>query len=254
VTQKQLKDNRQLDILGIKVENWSWDEGFSNITGRYQLDNKQSIFAFINAHNANISMRDPQYRNCINEAIVLPDGVGVDFATKISNGQKFKANLNGTDLIPALMVYFQKPMKVALIGGENMVVNRAAEKFKAATPWHEFVVVSDGYFNREDIPKILSELKAEKPDILLVGMGSPMQEKWVEEYVTIEHAKLVFTVGALFDFVSHIVPRAPASWRKLRIEWIYRLSLEPKRLWRRYILGNPLFLWHVVRKRYFNDC
>lgn len=251
MTQEKSIDSQQLDVLGIKVENWSWDEGFANITGRYQLDNEQSIFAFINAHNANISMRDPQYRNCIEQAIVLPDGVGVDFASKIASGQKFKANLNGTDLIPALMVYFQKPMTIAMIGGEEEVIKRAAEKFKAATPWHNFNVISDGYFDHDDIPKILAELKTQKPDILLVGMGSPIQEKWVDEFVTLEHAKLVFTVGALFDFVSQRVPRAPASWRKWRAEWIYRLSLEPKRLWRRYILGNPLFLWHVVRGRFF---
>lgn len=249
--EEQIINNPQLDVLGIKVENWSWDEGFANINGRYQIDDEQSIFAFINAHNANISMRDPEYRNCIEQAIVLPDGVGVDLATKISSGQTFKANLNGTDLIPALMVYFQKPLTVAMIGAEEQIAKRAAEKFKAATPWHNFVVVSDGYFDREDIPDILAKLKDVKPDILLVAMGSPMQEKWVEEYVTIEHAKLVFTVGALFDFVSQRVPRAPASWRKLRMEWMYRLFLEPRRLWRRYILGNPLFLWHVVRGRFF---
>lgn len=248
---EHLNDNQQLDVLGIKVENWGWDEGFANITGRYQLDNEQSIFAFINAHNANISIRDKQYKDCIEQAIVLPDGVGVDIASQIASGEKFKANLNGTDLIPALMVYFQKPMTIALIGGKEKVIKQAAQKFKAATPWHNFVVISDGYFGREDIPEILARLKDQKPDILLVGMGSPMQEKWVGEYVKIEHAKLVFTVGALFDFVSQHVPRAPESWRKLRIEWIYRLSLEPKRLWRRYILGNPLFLWHVVRGRFF---
>ena len=244
-------DNPQLEVLGIKVENWGWEEGFANIKGRYQVDDEQSIFAFINAHNANISMRDPEYRNCIEQAIVLPDGVGIDIATQIASGHKFKANLNGTDLIPALMVYFQKPMTVAMIGAEEKIINRAAEKFKAATPWHNFVVISDGYFGQEDIPDILSTLKSQKPDILLVAMGSPLQEKWVDEHITIEHAKLVFTVGALFDFVSHHVPRAPLSWRRLRVEWLYRLSLEPKRLWRRYIIGNPLFLWHVVRGRFF---
>ena len=250
MTQQQILDNSQLDVLGIKVENWGWAEGLANIIGRYETDDEQSIFAFINAHNANISMRDTQYRNCIEQAIVLPDGVGVDLATKIASGETFKANLNGTDLIPALMVYLQIPLTVAMIGAEEQTAKRAAEKFKAATPWHNFVLVSDGYFDRDDIPDILAKLKDTKPDILLVAMGSPMQEKWVEEYVTIEHAKLVFTVGALFDFVSQRGPRAPDSWRKYRVEWIYRLSLEPKRLWRRYILGNPLFLWHVVRRRF----
>ena len=114
----------------------------------------------------------------------------------------FPANLNGTDFVPSLLVYVQEPLTVALIGGKGDVVDKAAENFHQKTPWHKFVVISDGFFGPQGTQSVLDDLSALKPDILLVGMGSPVQEKWVDQNIQPEHGKLVFTVGALFDFVS----------------------------------------------------
>lgn len=94
---------------------------------------------------------------------------------------------------------------------------------------------------------ILDRLAEAEIDILLVAMGTPLQEKWIEQHINQSHARVVFGVGALFDFVSGTVPRAPVWMRKLRCEWIYRLTREPSRLWRRYIVGIPVFLLHVLR-------
>ena len=98
-------------------------------------------------------------------------------------------------------------------------------------------------------PLILERIEALRPDILLVAMGVPRQEFWIAKNITPRHCTLPMAVGALLDFLSGTVPRAPAWMRRLRLEWVFRLIIEPGRLWRRYILGNPVFLARVVRQK-----
>ncbi len=81
-------------------------------------------------------------------------------------------------------------------------------------------------------------------------MGTPLQEKWAHHHIRADHARLVLTVGALFDFISGAVPRAPQTARMMRLEWAYRLLQEPARLWRRYVLGIPVFLFYVMQYRF----
>lgn len=249
---EQALDRKSIDILGIKVLDVTWEQALHMTNSRLCDDKKQHIFGFLNANNANISVQDKEYRDSLDGVEILPDGFGVDIANMMLEGRKFTANLNGTDFIPALMVYLDKPLTVAMVGGTQSTLEKAAAGFREITPWHNFVPVSDGYLDEEKTELVLEELAELKPDILLVAMGSPLQEKWVHEYIKPEHGKLVFTVGALFDFVSTRVPRAPIQWREWRVEWVYRLLLEPRRLWRRYIIGNPLFIWRVFRNEFIN--
>jgi len=240
------------NVLGIKVEDLSWEQAFERVAKQLETPDQQFKYAFLNANNANLAANDEEYRKCLANTTVLPDGVGVDIAAKITSGQTFTANLNGTDFIPGLFVYIEKPITVALIGSTDEVVQHAAYFFKTATPWHNFVAISDGYFDINDSHHVLERLEQLKPDVVLVGMGTPYQEKWAETYLKPEHGKLIFTVGALFDFVSERVPRAPENWRNLRLEWVYRLFMEPKRLWRRYIIGNPVFIWRIIYSNIFD--
>lgn len=205
--------------------------------------------AFLNAHNANMMIQDEEYRTILKDQIVLPDGVGVDLAATLIDGKPFAANLNGTDLVPALLTFIATPRRVGLIGGRPGVLAGAVANFRRHAPWHEFVPVADGFFDDEELPIILERLAEAKIDILLVGMGTPLQEKWVARHITSRHARVVLTVGALFDFVSGSVARAPGWMRRIRFEWLYRLLLEPGRLWRRYLVGIPLFILHTLKYR-----
>ena len=91
------------------------------------------------------------------------------------------------------------------------------------------------------------------PCLVLVGMGSPRQELWAWKYLSNHPDLIVVTVGGLFDFISGVVPRATVIWRELGLEWLYRLTREPRRLARRYLLGNPLFLARAVRQRLLGE-
>lgn len=205
--------------------------------------------AFLNAHNANVLMRDREYRAVLERCLVLPDGLGVDIAAKFIHDTAFAANLNGTDLVPAALTFVSKPLRVGLLGASSAILHDAATNFRKHTPWHEFVEISDGYFDRADTASIVRRIETARLDLLLVAMGTPLQEKWVDAHLTAKQAPVIISVGALFDFVSGHVRRAPHWVRRLRSEWLFRLWLEPNRLWQRYLLGIPVFILHLLRYR-----
>jgi len=236
-------------ILDVPVCDFDWEEALQSVYALALRPGGQTVISFVNAHNLLVQQRDARYREILYRNLVLPDGIGLDIASCIAHGSAFPANLNGTDFVPALLTYMDRPMRIGLIGGTPTVVERAAENFRAHAPWHTFIAVSDGYLDGERSAAVAEETLRHDLDILIVGMGTPLQEKWVAAHIGPQHARLVLTVGALFDFVSEAVPRAPKLVRALRLEWAFRLLQEPRRLWRRYLIGIPLFLHQIARHR-----
>ena len=232
-------------ILGVPVVVLPWEEAIELL--RRRIDSKRfTLVTWLNAHNANLAHTNPEFRSALDHFLVLPDGIGVDIASKVLHGSAFPANLNGTDFTPALLQAETRPLRIGLIGARPEVVEKAAARFRQIAPHHEVRVISDGFFTAAEEVKILQSLKDFLPHILLVAMGVPRQEMFMAEKLNAEHCTLAFGVGALFDFMAGIVPRAPPLVQKLRFEWLYRLAQEPARLWRRYIVGNPLFLLRVL--------
>ena len=207
--------------------------------------------AFCNANLVNVAAHDAALLRSLSSFLVLADGIGVDIGGWLLHGAPFPANLNGTDFIPALFATEARSLRVGLIGGRPGVADRAAERLARQFPRHAFRIVSHGYFSPSEEAGLLSDLKAAPPDLLLVAFGNPVQEKWIADKLGQQHCAVAAGVGALFDFFAGEVPRAPEAIRRTRLEWVYRLWLEPRRLWRRYILGNPAFLMRLLRQRAF---
>ncbi|MBB3455720.1 exopolysaccharide biosynthesis WecB/TagA/CpsF family protein [Rhizobium sp. BK313] len=237
-------------IFDLPVCDLNWEDALTFINELASLPVGQTVISFVNAHNMLLMLNDGGYRDVLAQNLILPDGVGLDIASRVAHGVSFPANLNGTDFVPALLTFMERPKRIGLIGGRRDVIEKAAENFRKHAPWHEFIVIADGYFDKAQSNLITAEVGRQNIDVLVVGMGTPLQEKWVAEHIDAQHARLVLTVGALFDFVSGTVPRAPALMRALRFEWMYRLLQEPSRLWRRYMLGVPLFLYQVIRHQF----
>ena len=237
------------DILGLPVCDFGWTGALSFLDQLASLPFSQTTVSFLNAHNANVMLHDARYREALQGQLVLPDGVGMDIASSVLHGSPFPANLNGTDFIPALLTYIERPKRIGLLGAAPGVIETAAKNLAAHAPWHEIVVISDGFFDKDRSEAVVERIDRAGLDILIVGMGTPLQEKWVSEHIRPQHARLVLTVGALFDFVAEAVPRAPSVVRRLRLEWAYRMAIEPKRLWRRYMIGIPRFFYNLARYR-----
>jgi exopolysaccharide biosynthesis WecB/TagA/CpsF family protein len=232
-------------VLGLPVCDLNWADAFMFVSALVDMPIGQTVISFLNAHNCNVMLNDPVYRETLERHLVLPDGIGVDIASMLTNGSRFPANLNGTDFVPALLTYIATPKRIGLIGARPEALKGARDAFARHAPWHEFVAVHDGFFTEEETPAIMADVARQKFDILLVAMGTPKQEIWVDRYVRPEHARLVISVGALFDFMAGIVPRAPHLVRQYRVEWLYRVLQEPRRLAGRYFVGGPVFLGRI---------
>jgi exopolysaccharide biosynthesis WecB/TagA/CpsF family protein len=207
--------------------------------------------AFCNANLVNVAAGDPALLRRLSSFLVVADGIGVDIGSWLLYGSHFPANLNGTDFIPALFAAEARSLRIGLIGGRPGVADSAAERLRRQYPRHAFNVVSHGYFGPSEEAALLAGLRAAPPDLLLVAFGNPVQESWIADKLGPQHCAVAAGVGALFDFFAGEVPRAPEAIRRGRLEWVYRLWREPRRLWRRYILGNPVFLLRLLRQRAF---
>lgn len=237
-----------LDILGIPVLAATTLEAVRLIDRRCGADKPLGI-AFLNAHGSNLAARDPGFTGVLRQMLVLNDGVGVDVAARILAGRGFPENLNGTDFLPAFLTGTAQEHRLFLLGGRPGVAERAAAVITEGHPRHRVIGTRDGYFDPSETEAVVEEIRASGATLLLVALGNPAQELWIARHLVATGVSVAFGVGALLDFLAGKVSRAPALVRRVRLEWAWRLILEPKRLFRRYVLGNPLFLLRVVRKR-----
>jgi exopolysaccharide biosynthesis WecB/TagA/CpsF family protein len=201
--------------------------------------------SFVNAHCLNVAYQNLEYKSVLNQSdIILPDGIGVKMAARIF-GNELRANLNGTDLFPHLCkLAVKNKLPLFLLGGANGITDKVAAEMKQRYPGLIIAGTHHGFIDDdESICKIIRNSGAK---LILVGMGVPKQEIWInrnQKYLT----GLIFGVGGLFDYYSGNIPRAPEFVRKLSMEWLWRLYQEPTRLFKRYVLGNPLFIYRIVR-------
>jgi N-acetylglucosaminyldiphosphoundecaprenol N-acetyl-beta-D-mannosaminyltransferase len=235
------------DILGIKVDNLTAEELKNRILGILTSKNRGYII-YANVNSINLAGSDPELRNILNSSgILYPDGYGVMLASKIL-GNTFREKITSTDFfINFCEELAGKNISMYFLGGKPGVAQKARQKLQASIPALTITGECHGYFDTEAEEKIIEKINDARPDILVVGMGTPKQEKWIYHNRHRLNVPVCWAVGAVFDFISVSIARAPCWLRKINLEWLYRLSREPKRLWRRYLLGNPLFVFRVVK-------
>jgi alpha-1,3-mannosyltransferase len=211
-----------------------------------QYDNhKSTIIAFANANLLNVAAVDDNFRAILKRCLVMNDGAGINAASRILFGSRFPQNLNGTDFTPNYLKNTRNSYRIFFLGSASGVAERAASKLVAACGRHQIAGCQNGYSRTDDNAAIVTKIRESQADVVLVAMGNPAQEIWLAENLESTGCRLGFGVGALFDFLSGEVSRAPLWVRSARLEWLYRLLREPRRLWRRYLLGNPGFLLRI---------
>jgi N-acetylglucosaminyldiphosphoundecaprenol N-acetyl-beta-D-mannosaminyltransferase len=239
---------RQVPILGVRVDALDTGETIDRIVGFARAGASRCVF-FVHPHALNLASEDPALREAIGRAdLVLPDGSGLRVAASLL-GSPLPANLNGTDLVPELLVELAVAgLPVALLGGAPGVAERAAEAFRRRYGV-AIAGVRDGFSPEESLESWLRGLSDRGPTVVLVGLGSPLQERFADRHLRGRENLVSVTVGGLFDFVTEDKPRAPLAIREMGLEWTFRLAIEPSRMARRYLVGNPAFLWRVMRQR-----
>lgn len=204
---------------------------------------------FVHPHALNLASNDEQLRADIAAAsLILPDGIGIRVAASIL-GARLPANVNGTDLMPELLMELAAHRTpIALIGGKPGVAERAAETW-AKSSGVTIAGTWDGYKTEAEYEEIATQIGAKTPCVVLIAFGSPLQERFAVRHFKDRPGVVAITVGGLFDFAAGDKPRAPLAWRELGLEWVWRLTHEPKRLGKRYLVGNPEFVARAVMQR-----
>ena len=243
---------KSLNILGSKAELASLPEG-------------KLLINTINAHSYNTARKDSLFAEALtNGDVLIPDGVSIVKACKwIKAKSQPKERIAGWDLFSFEMEKLERESeelrvkseesKIVMFMGSSqkvldLIVKRAAEVY----PHLKVVTYSPPYkpeFSDEDNKAIIDAINAANPDLLWIGMTAPKQEKWTYSHWNELNIHChVGTIGAVFDFFAGTVERAPIWWQDHGLEWLYRLIKEPKRMWRRYIIGNSLFLWNMTKE------
>ncbi|AQS38811.1 exopolysaccharide biosynthesis protein, WecB/TagA/CpsF family [Shewanella psychrophila] len=251
----------QIPLLGLKLDNLTMDELLENIT-QHALNHQRGKlnplsvdkpigvlqYAFVNADCLNISAKDPSYLRCLRTSChkVFADGSGIRLASQWK-GYSPKDNLNGTDMFPRLCEQLSKKgLSLFLLGGEAGVAAKTAVNMQRKLPNLQIAGTHHGFLNTPKLNQaVIDQINDSGASILLVAMGAPKQEIWLESHQAKLDIAIGIGVGGLFDFYSGNIKRAPLWVRQLGMEWICRLAEEPVRMWKRYILGNPLFLCRV---------
>lgn len=235
--------------LNVRVDNLTTDTALQRVEELVTQNGKASRVFFTNVHSIHLSREDPDLQAAINEAdMVLPDGSGLMIAGKLL-GKPIRENLNGTDFTPRVCAMAEaKEWSVYLLGAREEVVKKCFENMRAQFPKLQLKGYHHGYFDDTGEESVIEEINELRPDILLIALGSPLQEKWAARYASRLNVGVCFAVGGLFDFISEEMPRAPLWMRRIGLEWLFRFMQDPFNKWERIFIEIPVFLSLVLTK------
>jgi N-acetylglucosaminyldiphosphoundecaprenol N-acetyl-beta-D-mannosaminyltransferase len=193
--------------------------------------------------------RDPELtRACKQSHLTLADGMSVVWALRAS-GQSIPERVTGIDLMIRLLALgSEHGLSVYFLGGTLEVVTTLVERIRRECPGIKIAGFRDGYFDPSAHLSIVEEIRAAKPDILFVGMPSPFKETWCERHRQRLDVPVMIGVGGSFDVLAGFIKRAPRLVQSMGFEWLWRLLMEPRRLWKRYFINNSEFVWRAGRE------
>lgn len=237
---------RTTDLFGLPIMCDTLDRTARTVVARARF-HKSTVVSFLNAHCVNTLMRDRKYVAAVEESdLILPDGSGMRIASKMAK-RSFGENLNGTDLFPLICNHAETAgQSIFLLGGAPGVARQAANAMQARFTSLKVAGAADGYFSKAEENNLIAQINRSGADLLFVGFGVPLQEKWIARVKDRLMVPVILGVGGLFDYYSGQIPRAPSAIRAIGCEWAWRLAMEPRRLANRYLVGNAIFLGHAM--------
>ncbi|NDU92684.1 MAG: WecB/TagA/CpsF family glycosyltransferase [Ferrovum sp.] len=238
-----------LYLFGLPLQNTTLDLAADVLLRAAAQGQCRNVY-FVNAHCVNLAASNADFDGTLRAGdLLFADGIGMRIAARVAGG-RVRDNVNGTDLFPLLCAgATQAGLALAFIGGKPGVAQACARNVVVAHPGLKVAYVQDGYFPAAQTDAVLQALRESQAQLVFVAMGVPRQEQFIHQHGDALGATVRLGVGALFDFYSGAVPRAPRMLRRLGMEWLFRFLIEPRRLFARYVLGNPQFLARVLWRR-----
>lgn len=243
----QVELPQSVDVLGLPIRPLR-AEGLIELLIARARSRVATTVCYANAHTANLACRDGLFREVLGGCDLLyADGASLVWASRWSK-ERLPERMTAAD-------YFERfagrceaeGLSVYLLGGRPGVADKAAARLVGAMPRLKVAGTHHGFFERDESPRVVAEINQARPDVLAVGLSSPRQELWLAENRDTLTVPVRWCVGALFDYLAGQERRAPAWLCRIGGEWLFRLLVDPVGKWRRYLIGNPLFVWHTLR-------
>lgn len=238
-------------ILGVTVHSKPFSAYLSMIESAIQTESR-ALIGYVNVHAINMAQADPHFMRFLNQEATSTfcDGIGVRVGARIC-GIELPHRFTMPDEIDTLCAWAAREGKsLYLIGGREGITARAATNLQARHAGLRIAGTHHGYFDQTpdsaESRAVIEAINAAQPDILLVGFGMPRQEFWTANHWDALDVPVALMVGALFDYIVGDIYRAPRWVTDNGLEWLARLVVEPRRLWKRYVIGNPLFIWRIL--------
>ena len=238
------------NVLGVDIACAAFQD-ILHFVGQWRVSGGQYTVLYANAHTINTACEDAEYRRILNQAdLVYCDGMGAVWASSMLGGCRLEKNTGADWIVPFCEYAEHEGISLYLLGGKPGVAKIARQSLQNLYTTLKIVGISDGYFIDNSEQVVLHDIVEAQPDVVFVGMGSPTQEKWISRHREEITAPVCWGVGALFDYVAEVEPRVPSWMNAAGLEWLWRLILNPSGKWKRYLLGNPLFIYRVLRESF----
>jgi N-acetylglucosaminyldiphosphoundecaprenol N-acetyl-beta-D-mannosaminyltransferase len=237
-------EKSRFNLMGVDIDNMRAVDAVNKICKSRM--GKTQVGYFINVNSINLAWSSRSMMDNLNKSdFNLADGSGVRLGAQ-RQGVKLLDNNNGTDLLPLLCKKLAKEGKaIYMLGAKPGVALKAAINLQEAYPGLLIAGTRDGYFSDDKNSDVVESINKSLASVVLVAMGSPRQEAWIAENSDKLNVDTVLAVGGLFDFFSGNIPRSPEFLRLIGAEWLFRLYQEPLTKFKRYVVGNPIYLWRL---------
>ncbi|WP_303674854.1 WecB/TagA/CpsF family glycosyltransferase [Vampirovibrio chlorellavorus] len=244
----QLLPDPRSDIEGIGVDNISCLPALFERLRQEARRPGKSVFAALNIHIANIAHQNPTLRQFLQASdVVYCDGAGIVLASRLL-GNPLPCRFTAADWLLDLWAYLsQHGITAFYLGGEPGIAEKALAQFEERMPQHTILGVHHGFILQDEAleRQVIDRINALQPDVLFVGFGCPLQEMWIQRHQAALNVSVFYPIGATLDYLTRKVPRCPAWMGENGLEWLFRFLVEPRRMFGRYIVGNPWFLWRI---------
>jgi len=249
-----IKIYKSVNILGSNIHKLTVQDAVAEIEAALNSQTTLTITA-LNPDKISQAFRQPFLRAVYGQFdIVTPDSIGVLLAARILHKPLVGERIGGDILAPYIYEMAKhRTIKFYFLGGKEGVAEQAANKITQAYPWLDIVGIHNGYFDQNENTHIIRRINQLCPNIVFVGLGAPLENIWIANSAPHIRPCVLITMGGYFDHVLRRIDCYPKWVTILKINWLYRLCTEPKRLWRRYLVGNPLFLLRVIKYHLFNS-
>ncbi|NJP04340.1 MAG: WecB/TagA/CpsF family glycosyltransferase [Chloroflexaceae bacterium] len=236
-----------VDVLGVHVACVGTPQILHQVTIWAHQHDLRTIF-YVNAHCLNVAYTHARYQQVLNQAdLVYPDGISVVWAGRLLGGCRMQKATGADWIAPFCALAVQQQWRLYVLAGKPGIARQACSRLMQQWPGLNIVGMCDGFFHEKTEQEVLDDIRRTHPHVLFVGMGIPRQEIWLASHRHHIKTPVCWAVGALFDYVAGVEPRVPTWMNQLALEWLWRLIVDPTGKWRRYLIGNPLFvarIWH----------